>query len=86
MGRDPALAIRGRNRVFAKGFLRAMTNTQMTPEEVELDRQWRTRFGQPLPMLGSAELVWRILATTPADRPAAVDAHPVAALPVLETK
>jgi len=37
-------------------------------------------------MLGSAEIVWRILATTPADRPAAVDAHPVAALPALETK
>jgi hypothetical protein len=38
-----------------------MTTAQMTPEEIELDRQWRARFGQPLPMLGCADIVRRIL-------------------------
>lgn len=34
---------------------------QMTDEEIELDREWRLRFGQPLPILGCAEIVRRIL-------------------------
>lgn len=33
----------------------------MTSEEIELDREWRARFGQPLPMLGCADIVRRIL-------------------------
>jgi len=33
----------------------------MTTEEIELDREWRARFGQPLPMLGCADIVRRIL-------------------------
>jgi hypothetical protein len=41
----------------------------MTPEDRELDRQWRSRFGQPLPMLGCADIVRRILATVPPARP-----------------
>lgn len=40
-----------------------MTSAQMTTEEIELDREWRTRFGQPLPMLGCADIVRRILLT-----------------------
>jgi hypothetical protein len=31
------------------------------PEEVELDGEWRARFGQPLPILGCADLVRRLL-------------------------
>lgn len=38
-----------------------MTSAQMTAEEIELDREWRARFGQPLPMLGCADIVRRIL-------------------------
>jgi hypothetical protein len=38
-----------------------MTSPRMTPEEMELDREWRARFGQPLPMLGCADIVRRIL-------------------------
>ncbi|MEJ6789620.1 hypothetical protein BrevBR_08700 [Brevundimonas sp. BR2-1] len=38
-----------------------MTSPQMTAEEMELDREWRARFGQPLPMLGCADIVRRIL-------------------------
>lgn len=38
-----------------------MTAPQMTPEEIKLDREWRVRFGQPLPMLGCANIVRRIL-------------------------
>jgi hypothetical protein len=38
-----------------------MTSPQMTTEEIELDREWRARFGQPLPMLGCADIVRRIL-------------------------
>ena len=38
-----------------------MTSPRMTPEEFELDREWRARFGQPLPMLGCADIVRRIL-------------------------
>lgn len=30
-------------------------------EDAELDRQWRARFGQPLPMIGSPAIVRRIL-------------------------
>lgn len=33
----------------------------MTPEEAELDKEWRARFGQPLPMLGCAAIVRQIL-------------------------
>ncbi|WP_156389410.1 DNA methylase [Brevundimonas sp. Root1423] len=48
-----------------------MIHAPMTAEEVELDREWRARFGQPLPMLGCADIVRRILllpdsAATPA--------------------
>lgn len=42
-----------------------MTPPQMTDEEIELDREWRARFGQPLPVLGCADIVRSIL--TPAD-------------------
>ncbi|WP_332678961.1 hypothetical protein [Brevundimonas sp.] len=38
-----------------------MASAQMTTEEIELDREWRARFGQPLPMLGCADIVRRIL-------------------------
>ncbi|MEN5144751.1 hypothetical protein [Brevundimonas diminuta] len=33
----------------------------LTPEEVRLDRLWRERFGQPLPMVGAPEVARRIL-------------------------
>lgn len=42
-----------------------MNAPEMTPEDIELDRQWRTRFGQPLPMLGCADIVRQILKTAP---------------------
>ena len=38
-----------------------MTDPKMTSEEIELDREGRARFGQPLPMLGCADIVRRIL-------------------------
>jgi hypothetical protein len=38
-----------------------MASAHMTTEEIELDREWRARFGQPLPMLGCADIVRRIL-------------------------
>jgi hypothetical protein len=38
-----------------------MASALMTTEEIELDREWRARFGQPLPMLGCADIVRRIL-------------------------
>lgn len=37
----------------------------MTNEDKELDRQWRARFGQPLPMLGCADIVRQILNAAP---------------------
>ena len=40
-----------------------MPTTEMTPEEAELDEQWRARFGQPLPILGCADIVRQILQT-----------------------
>lgn len=42
-----------------------MTTPEMTSEDIELDRQWRARFGQPLPMLGCADIVRQILASAP---------------------
>ena len=39
----------------------------MTPEEVELDLQWRARFGQPMPMLGCAPIVRQILSQAEAN-------------------
>ena len=33
----------------------------MTSEERELDRLWRERFGQPLPILGAPEVVREVL-------------------------
>ncbi|MBN9480805.1 MAG: hypothetical protein J0I52_11235 [Bordetella sp.] len=33
----------------------------LSPEEVRLDRLWRERFGQPLPMVGAPEVARRIL-------------------------
>jgi len=47
-----------------------MIAPQMTAEEMELDREWRARFGQPLPMLGCADIVRRILLTSEAAVPA----------------
>jgi hypothetical protein len=34
---------------------------ELTDEERELDRLWRERFGQPLPILGAPEVVREIL-------------------------
>lgn len=34
----------------------------MSDEDRDLDRQWRSRYGEPLPMLGSADIVRTILA------------------------
>jgi len=48
---------------------RPMTPARMTAEEIELDREWRARFGQPLPILGCADIVRRIL-LLPASKPA----------------
>lgn len=38
-----------------------MANIEMTLEDADLDRRWRARFGQPLPILGCSEIVRRIL-------------------------
>lgn len=49
-----------------------MTAPEMTNEDIDLDRQWRARFGQPLPMLGCADIVRHILKTAPpVEQPAA---------------
>ncbi|WP_332658842.1 DNA methylase [Brevundimonas sp.] len=40
----------------------------MSSEDMELDRQWRARFGQPLPMLGCADIVRQILEAAPAEQ------------------
>lgn len=34
----------------------------MSEDDIELDLQWRARFGEPLPILNSAEIVRKILA------------------------
>ena len=47
-----------------------MTASEMTTEDVELDRQWRDRFGQPLPMLGCADIVRQILRSCPPEQEA----------------
>lgn len=39
--------------------------TPLDLEDLELDRLWRARFGQPLPLLGCAELVREVLARAP---------------------
>lgn len=49
----------------------AMTAPEMTAEDAELDRQWRARFGQPLPMLGCADIVRQILQSSPPQAAAA---------------
>ncbi|MGV8928582.1 MAG: hypothetical protein ACOH1E_02420 [Brevundimonas sp.] len=38
-----------------------MPTLKLTPEDADLDAQWRTRFGQPLPILGCADIVRQIL-------------------------
>jgi hypothetical protein len=37
----------------------------LSPEDRVLDDLWRERFGEPLPILGSGEIVRRILAADP---------------------
>ncbi len=34
---------------------------EMSPQDRELDRLWRARFGEPLPMLGCAAIARRVL-------------------------
>lgn len=51
-----------------------MTTSEMTTEDVELDRLWRARFGQPLPMLGCADIVRQILESVPPSAPVAAAA------------
>lgn len=46
----------------------------LSAEDSELDRLWRKRFGEALPILGGGEIVRRILAT--AGRVPAEDAAP----------
>jgi hypothetical protein len=36
-------------------------STLLSPDEIELDRLWRQRFGQPLPILGCADLIRTLL-------------------------
>ncbi len=36
-------------------------NTLSSHDDLELDRMWRETFGQPLPLLGCAELVREVL-------------------------
>ena len=45
----------------AFGRLHGMTAAYLHPEDIELDGEWRARFGQPLPILGCADLVRRLL-------------------------
>jgi hypothetical protein len=35
--------------------------TALTDEDTELDQQWREAFGQPLPMLGAANIARKVL-------------------------
>jgi len=51
--------------MLVKGFPGPMTANEMTTEDIDLDRQWRDRFGQPLPMLGCADIVRQILQNSP---------------------
>lgn len=37
--------------------------TQMTDEDRALDALWREKFGEPLPILGAAEVIRTILGT-----------------------
>jgi hypothetical protein len=48
----------------------------MNPEDLELDGEWRARFGQPLPLLGCAEFVRSLLQDY--DGQSRYDAHPSA--------
>lgn len=48
-----------------------MKAPEMTNEDRELDRQWRARFGQPLPMRGCADIVRQILNAAPPEDHAA---------------
>lgn len=38
---------------------------RMTAEDLDMDRQWRNMFGQPLPILGCLDIVRRILERPP---------------------
>ena len=49
----------GRNRLIGVTVTGGMTAT--TDEDIELDRQWREVFGQPLPMLGAAKIARMVL-------------------------
>nr|MBB5292260.1 hypothetical protein [Brevundimonas basaltis] len=44
----------------------------MTDEDRELDALWRERFGEPLPILGAADIVRAVLARS--DPPPAAEA------------
>jgi len=53
-----------------------MTNTQdvdhrMSPEDAALDLLWRDTFGEPLPMMGAADIVRTILRNNGVDVPKA---------------
>lgn len=48
-----------RNRIIGVTVSGGMTAT--TDEDIELDRQWREVFGQPLPMLGAAKIARMVL-------------------------
>jgi hypothetical protein len=39
-------------------------NQVLDPEDDELDRLWRERYGQPLPLRGCSGLAWRLLNET----------------------
>lgn len=66
-----------RNRAGASGVRRRMHRTPiMTAEDQKLDARWRARFGEPLPILGAAEFVRKILDAPAQPAPRAQRAGP----------
>ena len=37
----------------------------MTDEDRTLDKLWREKFGEPLPILGAADVIWDVLGVSP---------------------
>ena len=58
-GENCVMSIRLLQPVF--GAIVSGVMTAPTDEDIELDRQWREAFGQPLPMLGAAKIARMVL-------------------------
>jgi len=60
-GAHPIALNRGTSR-HQRRWLSMHRARQISDEDIELDKRWRARFGEPLPILGAGRIVREVLA------------------------